>query len=483
MSASAEEGNAASAAEPGPGQVARSTASQIGGRVAIALARLALASIIIRTFGVETFGWYALLVAVLSIGEWLLDFGTIERAVKEMCRDPRGERAHLAVLVRTKLAQLPVAVAVVALTLVAMRYPADVVRAGLAGAVGFVFFAGVLVQYAVFRARVRMELAVISELVSVLAMLPMLALAGRMEGGLVSILLAHTASRAVFFGMAVLLGRASLRPFAPGGEGTAAGLRAALPFGLVGLGLIGYDALDLLVISRVSSEGDLAAWSVAQRLTGPVIVALGAVGVTLYSIAGRRWPDRAAFGRSVQQGFDAVWLLAGMALVPLSAAAGWVTALLGEGLEEAVPLLRVLAVLCVIKALTLTLSPLLYVIDAQQAALRLITVAVVAKVCVLVPLAAGFGAMGAAGAAIAVEITFITLPLFVLLTRRTGWRCSWRVPARVAAIAAVSIAAGSLLPEGAVAGLAAAGCYAVLVVVTGTVRLRDARRLLAPRAA
>lgn len=87
--------------------VLKNTMAQVVGRNLISLSRLAIAALIVRAFGKTTFGEYSLIFGILSVGEWLLDFGTTETFVREICREPERREHLLRIVTRAKLWQIP----------------------------------------------------------------------------------------------------------------------------------------------------------------------------------------------------------------------------------------------------------------------------------------------------------------------------------------------------------------------------------------
>jgi O-antigen/teichoic acid export membrane protein len=206
------------------------------------------------------------------------------------------------------------------------------------------------------------------------------------------------------------------------------------------------------------------------------------VGATLYPIAASCWPsERAVFERTFQQGLNGVMVLSGLLFSTTVAGAPFLLGLLGQELVSGgSPVLRVLAFLCFVKAVTSTLGPLLYVVNAQGRALRFIAVAVVAKLAILFVLAPRFGALGVAAGAGAVELVFATVPSIYLVRKLTGARPSWAVPLRVAGVSLVAtLAALSAAPSSPFLAFAAApALYVPLALGIGAVRVEDLRRLL-----
>jgi O-antigen/teichoic acid export membrane protein len=417
----------------------------------------------------------------------LLDFGVTEVFVREICRDPASAPRLMRVLTAAKLLQAPAAYVLLVIGLLLLHYPAHVVRAALIGGLAMFCYAGVLIYRVVFRSRLLMEREVAAELVSVVAMIPMIALASRWNTKLPGLLACHVLSRGIFFALSFAFGRAAY-DVAPRGV-TRADLRwawnASAAIGAIGL-LVGvYEAIDILLLSKLSTLSEVAHFSAAQRLAWPALMALASVGATLYPVAASFWPaERDRFESACQRGVDTVALLAGLGLCPLLAGAGFFLSLLGREMTAAAPVLRVMAVLCVIKAITSTLGPLLYVVHAQKSALRFIAVALVAKAAVLLAVAPRFGAIGVAWAAVALEIGCALIPSAVLIRRYTGYRVRWSIPARVTLAMFASAALASLAAPHTplAAAVLAPVIFVPLVLLSGAVRTSDLK-LLSPRGA
>lgn len=446
------------------------------GRGGVALLRLLLAALIVRASGAATFGEYALLFGLLAIAEWMLDFGTQEIAVREVCR-PGGDDAAargrwLRALMWAKLAQVPAAALLLLGLVWALQYPPHLLAAAAAGVCGLVFSAAAGACRVAFKAELRMAREMQAEFVSVLVMLALAALVLRSEpapgAALVALMACHAASRAVFAALCLHWGGAGARHPWRGlrRDELRALLRAAAPIGLIGLLVALYEALDTLLLSKLGSAVELGWYAAAQRMVWPVLMALTAVGTTLYPLAAGLWPQQPErFGQVCQTAVDTVLLLAGAATVVAWAAAEGLLALLGPGMAEGAAALRALAVLVLAKAVAGTLGPVLYVVHAQRQALLFIAVAVLAKVAAVLALVPLLGWLGVALAAIAVELLFATLPTLWLLQRRSGWRLRWGVPLRLLAATAAAVLAAPLLMNLAVAEPHAPGWPALATAV------------------
>jgi O-antigen/teichoic acid export membrane protein len=468
---------------PSAGRVLRNTGAQMAGRMAIALTRLVVAAIIVRALGAGTFGEYALVFSLLVFAEWLVDFGTTEIFVREVARDP-GRQGHLVRTVAAlKLAQAPVAFVVLAGIVLALGYPGHVVHAALLGGASLAFYAGVLVFRVIFKAHLAMEREVAAEFVSALAMIAMVAVAVRLDGGLVALLACHAASRAIFLALCMVFGRRDFRLAVKGvtAEDLKRGAAMSLPIGVIGLLIALYEMIDILLLSKLGTAVELGYYSAAQRLLWPVLLALGSIAGTLYPIAARYWPaDPARFAGACQRGLDAVVLLAGVALVSALAGAEFYLGLLGPALVPASPALRLLSLLLFVKAVSATLGPVLFIVRTQKQTLVFVSIAVAMKAAAIALLVFHMGYLGAAVAALAVEVVFSMLPTVYLLRKHGGLRLDWSVCVRVLVAAAAAVATTSALLPGAgfVAAALAPLAYLAYAAALGGLRAADVRLLL-----
>ncbi|MGH9785878.1 MAG: oligosaccharide flippase family protein [Terriglobia bacterium] len=463
--------------------VFRNTASQIGGRGLIALLRLVVAGMIVRSYGPETFGEFSLVFGILTIAEWLLDFGTTDAFVREISRDPEGGPRLLRIMTAAKLVQVPVAWVALVAILIALRYPARIVEAGIVGGAGMVFLAGMLVYHTIFKASLRTDREVAAELVSTVVLIPLVWLVASRGGGLTALVGCQVASRAVFFGLCLFFGsgqhRLSLQGVA--WRDVRWGLEAAAPLGIIGL-LVGvYETLDILLLSKLGTFSELAYYSGAQRLVWPVFLALTAIGGTLYPIVASSWPHaRSKIEQASQRGLDTAVVLAGFALCSYLAAPDFFMGLIGPELADGAAALQILAVVCCVKAISAIAGPILVAAQAQKQALQLVAAAVVVKAAVLVPLIPQFGYVGVAFGVLAVESCLSAVAALYLVRRFTGFRWRWSVPLKVMVVAVAAALAPRLVlsSHGFQAAVAAPMLYVAAVFLSGAVRVEDVRSLL-----
>jgi O-antigen/teichoic acid export membrane protein len=420
---------------------------------------------------------------VLSLGDWLVDLGTTDVFVRDISRDPDSAPKLLRVLSAAKLLQIPGAILLLTAVFGAFRYPAPVIQAGILGSLNLIFFGGVLVYRVVFRVAMVTERENLAEILSVAAMIPMVLAAIHWHGGVAGLIAGHVASRAIFFLLCWMMGR-GLQPFPlPSATLPAvlATLRASAAIGLIGFLIGGYEALDVLLLSKLGTLTQLAWYSAAQRLIWPLPILLTAVGATFFPVLSSLRPgQRARFEEVCQNSFDTVFVLCGVAAASLTAGAVFYLRLLGKGdLDAGAPALRVLAFLCFAKAVGASLGPALFTVRAQNAALGFVATALVAKAAVVSFLVPYFGYMGVAYGSLAIEVCCAAIPAIVLLYLKAGYRLRLRTASLAVALAAICGFLPLALQFPPLAGAVAAPlAYVVLAFASGLVKTGQVRQML-----
>lgn len=463
--------------------VLKNSAVQIGGRLLIGLSRLLLAGIIVRAYGQATFGQYSLIFAMLTITEWLLDFGTCDVFVRDICRDPASGPRKLRILMAARSCQLPVAFGALAIILMALHYPQSTLKAGLLAGLSMSFYAYVLVYRVGFRVTLTTERDVIAELISVIVLVFSVALVCKAGWGLAAIFVCQIVSRAVFLVVCVFLGRdfyrPSLRDFRT--SGAVESLRLSAPIGVSGLLVLVYETVDILLLARLAGFNDVAYYSAAQRFIWPLLLVQQSIGSAMYSVIASHWPrSPKAFADACQRCFETVLLVGGLPIVSMIAGAYFFVGLLGHRLAEGAPVLRILAAMCFVKAVSSTIGPVLYIVKAQKQVLRFIIVALLIKIIVVAMMAHWYGFMGTAAGALIVDICCVAAPSIYLVQRLTSYRVQWRVPLKALASALLaSLLTTFLLREHAFAAAwLAPAIYLTLIFASGAIRMSEVRLLL-----
>jgi O-antigen/teichoic acid export membrane protein len=458
--------------------VFKSSSFQMAGRAFLALSRLVIAALIVRAYGPERYGEYALVLVLTAVPEWIVDFGLNDIFSREICREPQDRQRLLRTLTASKLIQVAAAYLGLVGLLLVMRYPPHVTRAALIAGAGLVFYGGILVYRSLFKATLTLERDILAESVSLVVLIPLLWAACLSQASLEVLALCYVVSRAVFLALAVAMGRHSFRLAWSGIDWTQLrwGFRESAAIGMAGF-LVGvYEVVDMLVLSKLASAEQLGFYSAAQKLVWPTLTGFAVVGMTIFPVlssAFGRHPER--FRAYFQGGVDAVILLAAVSLSGLAGGADFLTGLLGPSMGPAAPVLRVLALLCFVKAISSTVGPVLYVTGAQRHALWITGVAALAKSAALLALVPRYGAMGAAVASLVVEIVAGLIPNLLVVQHFARCRLRWTLLGKVVVALAVSHGAIWLLGiAGSLPGsFVAAGLFTLLAVASGALRPRE----------
>lgn len=445
-----------------------------------ALGRLVVLAIIVRNCGTTTFGWYIVLVELLKITEWLIDFGTTEVFVRELSREPSKRERLLRILTATKVIHVPAGIAMLVVILMVMQYPPEVTRIGLLGVVALASYAAVVVYRVVYRVDLTMEREVGAEMASVILLIGLTAWVASSETALVTVFACFIVSRVVFAGLCVLLGSRDFRLSVSGVTvpDLRWALRSTVLIGLIGFLIFIYQSADLLVLSKLGSDLDLAYFSGAQKLAWPLLMMLGAIGTTMYSVVAMHWPhDTDSFNRACQRGFDTVFLIGALAVCPMVAAPEWFLDLLGPELVAGADALPVLVLLCLLKAVSMTVGSTLYIVHAQRVVFAFVGAALLVKLPLIILIAPRGGFMGIAYASLIVEVLFVTIPSLYFVWARTGFFPRWGTAFRVGAIGAIAVfGAQALLPEhGFLSACLAGVLYVGVVLMTRTFTFSELR--------
>ena len=88
-----------------PWGILKNILSLIGGRIFISLSRLLISLIIVRLTNTELFGTYVVVMSILFIGEWLMDFGFTDMAVRNISQNNTNRLSILNAFTTIKIFQ------------------------------------------------------------------------------------------------------------------------------------------------------------------------------------------------------------------------------------------------------------------------------------------------------------------------------------------------------------------------------------------
>ncbi|WP_420143091.1 lipopolysaccharide biosynthesis protein [Sphingobium sp.] len=432
------------------------------GRIALSALRMAAALIVARLAGVQDFGAYALMLTLIGIAEWLVDFGQTDMAVRDMARRPRRRTIMIAALVRIKMVQGPVVALALPLMLMATGQAPDMIWAGCTAGIAIIATAWMQPARAALRLALRMNRDVGAELAGVMLMLPLLALACLLSAPLWVMIGTFAIGR---MAQAMLMacwvgpvGKRSRRPHAP-----LYLARQAVPLGCAGLMVLLYDALAPVLLASLMDMHAVALYAAAARFTVPVLIAVQAMASAAFPMMARDWRhDPDAFART-QQGIvnlSAAW--AATAFAGLHGGAEFVMGLMGPDFVTGAPLLQLMAWTMLARAITMAMAPLIMIAGWQGRAMMLTLTSLAVQCAALILLVPGMGVMGAAWACLLVELLLGTVAVSHVAQRSTDLMLDWRP---VILMVGGAIASIVLIAQSPVAGSFAGGAIAASIIL------------------
>lgn len=447
-------------------------ATLILGRILLSAARMVAALCVARLAGAESFGAYALLLALVGLFEWLVDFGQTDIAVRDVARRPRRRDGTLHALMRAKRIQGAAGAVALPLLLAGAGQGLDVVLAGCAGGVAIMATALAQPARVALRVAMRMDRDIGAELAGLAVMLPLLALAA-MVGAPLPVLIATWAC-ARLVQAALTIRWAGPVPPAPVRRGAARRLaRGAAPLGVAGLLVLLYDALAPLLLARLMDLHAVALFAAAARFIFPVLVAVQAINAAFLPVMAGHWRrDPAALARAQQAALLLSVGLAALLFAGIHGGAAFLMGLMGPDFVGGAGLLQLMAWALLARAVTTAMAPLIIIAGRQAGAMLLTLASLGAQVAALLLLVPRLGVTGAGLGYVLVELLLGTGAVSWVAQAVSGVAIDWRPVLLMLALAAgaallvdVSPIAGSFA-GGIAAGTLALGMMAAMALLT-----------------
>ncbi|MGE4324299.1 MAG: oligosaccharide flippase family protein [Sphingobium sp.] len=436
------------------------------GRIMLSVARMVAALCVARLSGAESFGAYALLLSLIGLFEWLVDFGQTDMAVRDGARRPHRRAATLHALMRAKRVQGVAGAVALPLLLIGAGQGRDVVLAGCAG--GIAVLATALAQPArvSLRLAMRMDRDIGAELAGLAVMLPLLALAGVVGASLPVLIATWACARVVQAALTVRwagpLPRGRARP------GAAWRLvRGASPLGVAGLLVVLYDALAPLLLARLMDLHAVALFAAATRFIFPVLVAVQAINAAFLPILAGHWRrDPAAMARAQQAALLLSVGFAALLFAGIHGGAAFLMGLMGPDFVRGAGLLQIMAWALLARAVTTAMAPLIIVAGRHARAMLLTVASLGAQVAALLMLVPRLGVTGAGVGYVLVELILGTGAVSWTAQTVTGVAIDWRPVLLVLAIAASAALTVGMTPVGGgFTGGIAAGLLALAMML------------------
>ena len=357
-----------------PRSLALNSVAQVGGRLILSLSRLALAMLIVRLFGRDAFGQYALLLGFIAIFEWLADFGQTDITVRDICAEPSSAPAALARLGWLKRAAAPLLAAALPLAVVALGTVNSVAIAALAAAPGIAACALLQVGRARLKAGMRQDLDVAAEMTGVAVMLAGCVAAMLVAEPIIGLALAYSLSRIVQAALtAWWAGSGSAAPAAHGERSrqALALLRTASPLGFAGLMVAIYEGMAPIMLARLTSFSDVASYAAAARFAMPVLTIMQALSSSFLPVLARERDNPARLAEMQGAVLWLTLLIAGGLAAGLAGGSAFLIDLFGKDMQGGTAVLGAMCWLVFARAFTLAMSPLVMIGGAQRKGLWL----------------------------------------------------------------------------------------------------------------
>lgn len=445
----------------------QNSASLVVGRVTLSGLRMLAALIVARLAGTKDFGAYALLLSVIGLAEWLVDFGQTDMAVRDAARRPGRQAAVLAALARAKRVQGP-AIALLLPVGLWLAGQERMLLAGCAGSMAVLATAGIQPARAALRLALRMDRDIGAELAGVALMLPLLAWACLYRAPLSLLIASFALARLVQAALLAHWARA-LIPSTARRLPAVRLARQALPLGFAGLLVLLYDALAPLLLARLLDMHAVALYAAAARFIMPVLVAVQAVASAAFPLIARDWRrDASAFARTQQSALLLSVALAAIMFASIHGGAGFMMGLMGPDFIAGAPLLQLMAWTLLARAITTAMSPLIIVAGRQGRAMLLTLSSLAGQCAALLLLVPVLGVIGAAWACLLVELLLGTVAVSLIAQRVTGLTIDWRPVAALigGAIAAALLVGASPWAGSLTGGIAAAAIELALMALS-----------------
>jgi O-antigen/teichoic acid export membrane protein len=469
-----------------PQKVMVNTTVQLVGRTITIALTLVSFGIVTRYLGVAGFGAYSLVLTFLLLAVTIADLGMTPIGVRELARRP--EETHR--LIGNLLALRIVVAVLAAATLVGLsailQYETRVQEGLRLVALAAIALVLIGVPTIVFQSRLRLELAMLVEVVTSATTLILVVVATTADLGFSAVVLATVGGSvlgaASAFALASRLTR--VRPSFEGAEARRL-TKASLPVGLFMILGIVHFRIDTVLLSILKPLADVGVYSVAYRFIEQVLYIPSFFVAAVFPIIASYHATGDAFLKTaIDKSFAFLVILGFPVTAALFVLAPDVVNLVaGPEFDEAVTPLRILVLSSIFFFTNALFSSLLVIYNLERQLAVLAAVVVVGNVALNLVLIPAYSYTGAAVATVITEVCG-GIALIVWATRAMGAALDLSPVPRVAAATAGMVAvlwAALALPL-LMTILAGLFVYAVLAYALGVVSRADLA-LLAPRAA
>lgn len=459
-------------------RMARNTIAQLAGRGLTAVLSFAVLIILARSLGTERMGDYLLVLSFLALLN-LSDGGISSIAIRELSVSPRKE-SLLGNVVIVRVGMSLVAMVLVCGAALLLNYSVEVTLAICLGSLSYLFAAlGSGTYGLVFATALRMEYQTLASVTQGVVFIVLAAATTAGGLGIVAIVLAYDASILVGSAITIVLARRFIVPNFRLEVATCKRLLTeSLPLVLSLFIWLGYNRIDMVLLSKMQSKEALGLYGVAYRFVDFAWPIGLYFALSAYPVIARHLEtgNRDAAQRLMQETQDAVALTILPAVTVLIVFAGTILTVLGS--DEFVPAttsLRILAATIVLVWFSHVYGHVLMAMGKQWVLFRILPVALAVNVGLNLWLIPSLGFDGAAVATLATEGVVLTFLLAVLM--RSGFTPSFATTGKVGLI---SLSGGAIalfvVPDNVLLRFAVlAGVIGGGLVLSGVLRVSQLR--------
>lgn len=429
-------------------KILQNVASLVSGRAFISMSRLLITLIIVRIAGTEVLGQYVVVMSIIYIGEWLMDFGFTDIAVRNISQSHDKRKAILDAFSLIKLLQAVLAFGAVILAINLLGYP-ELAPAVYIGGTGIVFYGGAQIYRVSCRVDMTMHKDMMSESFGVMVMLILALLVSIGETTVTAFVACYTISRLIYFTVNLVLGSGIYKPklvmHYRGNVNLL--LRQAGPLGIAGITVACYDAVIPLVLSKMISMEAVALYTVAIRLVFPIIIVTHAIGNVFYTPLSNYFStDKKLFAATQQNLVEIVVLVSCFFFCLLYSSSDFIVSFFGESMSESARILRALSWAIVARALTIAMASPIIICGGQRKTMWITIIVVISSAFLVTYLVPIYGINGAVGTFLFIELVVTAVPVIYLSLRMADYTLSWLPVLKFFFAAVTAVTAVSFLP-------------------------------------
>jgi len=421
------------------GRISRNSLSLISISLLARASRWLALLVIVRFFGQEMVGQYALVITTAELFRVVSDFG-IDIVVTKGLLDPKRDKSGLVgVAGRLKFFTTSFAALAAVSTGLLLEFSDEVVWGIVVASAGFYITAYTNLLRATYEAELSVG-SLVKPTIAVRLVFFLSVVLGLWAGmGVVGVIALAVATDALL--LLYVLVKAKGRGYAlssVAGTSIRGILSSALPIGILGIVVTAYARLSTIILAKLGGEVAVAYWTSAHRIAEAALLATGAFATSMLPVFSRYVYEMASLQDSHKMFFPylrkMVLLVTGCALVLALFSEQIISILFTPAYRDASPALAVLGAWTIFASANMFLTNMLYAEDRQKTVLSISFFNLVLNILLNLYLIPILGFLGAAVAAVVTEsVNTLLQSLAVLRGRRfLVWnRALWRFSVRV----------------------------------------------------